>query len=409
MKQTIRLGSLVGVMALLLGGCDKGGEISSSVNPSDAPETIYSDFVDWDSDFSFIRVGPASGAIYQNENPEYSRDGTGKSCLFRPLGSYAKKEPATFLFPNYSEKYQFDYRDYSSTKELVFDFYNAEEKEINVAVGLAPSIPTAYTNTLTKTEWQTLAPKTWSTIKYQVDQTSLGFLFDVTKIDGFYVQFGNSGTRNEEEAPHIYLDNIKIERYIVAPPKGEGLRLDPMEFMNFEDPLQEMAVDVAGPADAKPDGGIVKATSVGLEAPSGDYIYSWTCHPSPKNNGYWSSIIFSSLVTEASILHQVDATLAKQLVLNFWIYNGTNSMKWMEFDFLYAEQTVYSSLQLKPKEWMKFSLSMEPALTKFENFAEGGKLRFVYPEYTENEDYPFYIDNLYFSWASETRPGSIEY
>ncbi len=409
MKQYRRNCILLLASSWCLGGCQAQQSSTSSADPIDAPETIYSDFNDWDTDFTLIRVGPTSGAVYLNEDPQYSRDGTGKSCLFRPLGSYSRKEAATFLFPNYSEKQGFDYRDYSKTKELVFDFYNAEDKELQVAVGLAPSIPTAYTNTLTKTVWQTLAAKAWTTITYQVDQTSLGFLFDVANIDGFYVQFANSGTRDEEKAPHVYLDNIKIERYIVAPPKGEGLRLEPMEFMNFEDPLQEMAIDVNGPADAKPEGGIVKATSVGLEAPSGDYIYSWTCHPSPKNTGSWSSVIFSSLVTQATILNQVDATLAKQLVLNFWVYNDTDAMKWMEQDFLYADQTVYCSLQLKPKTWMKFSLSMEEALTKFEGFAKGGKLRFVYPEYTEKEDYHFYFDNFYFSWASETHPGSIEY
>lgn len=394
--------------AVALVGCgdsdkkDNGGE-------SDARVFTYSDFEQWAPDFQLIRVGKYAGSISVNKNPEYAVGGKGQSCLFRPVGSYSNKSTAKFVFPTYSTLFSFDYRDFSDIQTITFQFYNAEEDEVKVSVGLTPKVESIDTSSSTESEWHVLAPKTWTTVEYNVDQTALGFLYDVTMIEGFYVEFENLGSRDIEDAPYIYLDDIVFKRYIVTPPMGEGLKISGMEFLDFEDELQKQTIGCDGPSNCKPEGKIVKASDYGIEATSGENVYSLTFKPGERNDGStWSWWTVSKVVTQSSILSKVTTEQARGLTLSIDLYNDTDEVQFLEFDFLYYEMATFNSLELKPGQWMTFKFSMKPVLEKYgEDFIKQGVIRIVYPEYIGESDKRFFIDNIHFEWTSESNPAEI--
>lgn len=399
--------------AFLFGGavftaCD--GKKDDDPGQSEDDQTfVYSDFEDWAPDFQLIRVGKYAGSVNVNKDPAYSAGGKGQSCLIRPVGSYASKGTAKFVFPTYSTLFSFDYRDFSDVQSISFQFYNAEDTEVNVSVGLTPTVTSIDTSTSTESEWHTLASKTWTTVEYKVNQTALGFLYDVTMIDGFYVEFENLGSREIEDAPYIYLDDIVFKKYLVTPPMGEGLKISGMEFLDFEDELQKQAISCDGPSNCKPEGKIVKASEYGIQATSGENVYSLTFKPGERNDGStWSWLVVSNVVTRSSILSKLTTEQAKDLVISIDLYNDTDEVQYLEFDFLYYEMAMFNSLELQPKQWMTFTFSMKPVLEKFgEDFAKQGVLRIVYPEFIGDSDRRFFIDNIRFEWASESNPSEI--
>lgn len=389
--------------------CEKEEEQQSSSAEESQTEFVYSDFDDWAPDFSTIRVLRNSGSIYVNEDPAYTIDGTGKSCLIRPLGSFTSGGSARFLFPTYSQMYGFDYRDFREIRSISFDFYNAEDHDLEVALGLVPKITNIDIFSTTKEVWQTLPSKQWTKVSYEVDQTALSFLYDISVMDGFYMAFPNAGSRLEEDAPRIYLDGIQISKYLVAPPIGEGLQLGEMEYLDFEDPLQEMAISSGGPSYCLPDANIVKAADRGIEAPSGEHVFEWVCHQGQKGDGSnWSYLVFSSIVTSTSIFGNLPMDEAMDLILSVDVYNDTETTRYIEFDYLYYEMAIFHSLEVEPKTWKTFHFSIGDALAKWgDAFQKVGQLRFVYPEYTEPEDMRLFIDNLRFDFASDILPGTI--
>lgn len=399
----------LGVTAL--GGCDgnSGGKDPAADEDVLEKSFVYSDFEDWAPDFQLIRVGKYAGSIEVNTDPAYSFGGKGQSCLIRPVGSYASKSTAKFTFPTHSTLFSFDYRDFSDVQSISFEFYNGEDKDVNVYVGLTPTVTSIDSSNSTEGEAHVLAPKTWTKVEYKVNQTALGFLYDVTMIEAFYVEFDNLGSRDIEDAPHVYLDEIVFNRYLVTPPKGEGLKINGMEFLDFEDRLQKQAVSCDGPAHCKPVGDIVKASDYGITAPSGEYVYSLTFKPGERNDGSaWSWMIISNVVTSSSMLAKVPFEQAKDLVLSIDFYNDTDHVEYLEFDFLYYEMATFNSLELQPKQWMTFTFSLKPVLEKYgEDFVKKGVLRAVYPEYIGENDIRFFFDNIRLNWASEENPSEI--
>ncbi len=404
---------VAGLVALLIGAsltsCQPSSSETSSLDQEDDTTISYATFEDWAPDFQLIRVERYAGSISVNTDPQYSAGGKGQSCLIRPVGSYSAKSSARFIFPTYSSVYHFDYRDFSSVQSLSFDFFNAEDKDIQVSLGLVPTIASIDTYSVTASQWQTLPSKQWTTLSYQVNQTALGFLYDVTNIAGFYIEFENLGSRDVALAPHLYLDNIAIHKYLVAPPIGEGLRIEGMNYLDFENSIESEAVTMDGPSVCKPEGKIVKASDVGLTAPSGDHIYQMTFKPGERNDGSrWAWWITSNVVTRSSLLATLPFEQAKDLVLEGDFYNDTDETQYLEFDFLYYSEAIFHSLMLPAKQWRHFTFAMRPVLEKYgEDFCQQGVLRVVCSEYIGDQNKQYYVDNFHFAWAVEVHPGTL--
>lgn len=402
MKKILRLLSLLlcVVLALSLFACKPD---QPDDNEDDATTIVYADFERWAPDIATIRVLDYAGAIHINKDKNFVKEGK-QSLLIHPLGRYTSGGNATFLFPTHSELYDFDYRDFRQTESISFEFYNAEDTVKKVAVGLTPKVKSTGEQTFTKLAWQDLAPKTWTTISYTVDTRSLGFVYDVKSIDGFYMTFENAGSRDEEDAPDIYLDNIVIHRLPYQPPQNESFVLNGMEYLDFEDVLQNGMIEVGGRAGQ--DAFIVKASSEivngqPLVAPSGENVLKMEFQPAAEVTKNFSYVCTSTIATQNSMFGKVSAADAKNMVIVLDIYNASDVTTYIEFDFLYYEDCIFGGFDLQPHQWHTFRFSMEEVLNKYKDFALHGKLRFVMSEFSGKESKVLYVDNIRFEWISD--------
>lgn len=404
MKKINKILSLILCGAATAGLCACGGSDKPNVPPetSDKEQVLYFDFEDFDTSFALIRMTDYCGAIHVNRDTRYAK---GKqSALVHPLGRYTSGDNATFVFPSSSTDCGFDYSDFRKTTSISFDFYNAEEEVVKVAVGLTPTIRSTGEITYTKLEWQNLQPNAWTTVKYEVDTRALGFVYDVSSIAGFYMTFENAGSRDEEDAHDIYLDDIYINRLTSAPPENESFVLDGMEYLDFEDKLQEGMIESGGRAGH--DAYIVKASDETvngqrLQATSGENVLKMQFDPVAQNTGGFSYIRFSDVVTQNSMFKGMTISDAKNMVLSFDIFNASNEVKYIEFDFLYYDDCIFGGFYLQPNQWTTVRYGLEDVLNKYKDFASHGKLRFVMSEFEGNESKVFYLDNVRFEWASD--------
>lgn len=389
------------LLAFSVCSCKKSGD-SGTPEPEKEPESIvYSDFESW-SNFSSIRVTLYSGALHVNKDTRYAKDK--QSLLIHPLGRYTSGGNATFIFPSYSETYNFDYRDFRKTKSISFDFYNAEKEVKKVAVGLTPKINDTENYTTTKLQWQDLAPEAWTTVYYEVDSKSLGFIYDVTNIAGFYMTFENAGSRDEEDAPDIYLDNIVLHRITQTPAVNEQFILGDTEFLDFEDDLQNGMIEIGGRAGQ--DAYIVKAADeivngTPLKATSGESVLKMEFQPVEEVTGNFSYVRFSDVVTKSSMFSKISAAEAEKMVISLDIYNACDVTTYIEFDFLYYEDCIFGGFDLAPHTWTTFRYRLDDVINKYPDFASHGKLRFVMSEFSGEKAKVFYLDNIRFEWAAD--------
>ena len=357
------------------------------------------DFKEWTPDFQVVKVVEYAGAIYVNKDKTFVSTGS-QSLEFRPLGSYANDDNPRFIFPISSELFEFDYRDLRSIEKITFDFYNAEDYDISIKIGLTPKLNAIDDTTFIGAQKFDLVANSWTKVEYSVDAEVIGFMYDITSIAGFYVEFPNSHTREEDEAPRIYMDNVVFNRYIVTPSVGKEMTLGRMEYLDFEQPQQSALLIINGPNRFIPQCGILKASDIGLEAPSGEYIYKIAFSPSTET-GSWTSIITSDIIIQKTILSKLTQSEMEQLVLSFWGYNDTDTEDYMEFNCFSGYAAVKSVAVMQPRKWTKFSISVKQLLEAMPLFAENGTIRFVKMEYTDNVNKVFYIDNICFEWAAD--------
>lgn len=364
----------------------------------------YADFEKWAPDFQLIRVAETSGALYVNKDPEYTKDGSGQSLLIRPLGTYSTGGDAYFYFPTYSQKFEFDYRDFSDIATITFEFYNAEDTATTVGMGIVPNLTHPRDITTVGAQYQELPAKTWTTLTYNVDATSLGYVCDVSMIGGFYISFPFSGTREEEEAPYVYLDGITFNRWAVKPPMGEGLKLKGMEYLDFENVLQEEMVELSGPKKCIPEGEIVKASTLGVEARSGENVYKLSYKPS-DSTGLWSTMAFKKEILQASVFSKLTEDQRKNTVFCMDIYNANDMECPLELDFYVGEHPARYYILMQPKQWCKVAIPMKEVLLVNPSFATDGWLGLHCTEYIgyEGDDRVFYIDNMRFDWAGNVK------
>lgn len=360
---------------------------------------VYADYEKWAPDFQVVKVLENAGAIYVNNDKEFVSTGS-QSLQFRPLGSYANDDNPRFIFPISSELFEFDYRDLRSVEKITFDFYNAEDADINIKIGLTPKLSAITETVFIGAKEFTLVANSWTKVEYSVDAEAIGFMYDITTIAGFYVEFPNSHTRNEYEAPRIYMDNVVFNKYVITPSTGKAMSLGRMEYLDFEQQQQSALLKINGPNRFIPECGIINASDIGLEAPSGEYIYKIAFSPSTET-GSWTSIITSDIIIQKTILSKLTQSEMEQLVLSFWGYNDTEIQDYIEFNCFSGNAAVKNVAVMQPKTWTKFSISLKQLLDAMPLFAENGTIRFVKMEYTENVNKVFYIDNICFEWAAD--------
>jgi hypothetical protein len=216
--------------------------------------------------------------------------------------------------------------------------------------------------------------------------------------------FENAVSRDEEDAPDIYLDNIVLHRLTHAPVENESFVLGDMEYLDFEDTLQNGMLELGGRAGQ--DAYIVKAADelIGgtpLKATSGENVLKMAFKPVEQTTGNFSYVRFSNIITQNSMFSKVSMEEAQNMVIALDIYNANDETTYIEFDFMLHDDCIFGGFDLQPHAWTTVRYRVDEILSKYKDFAQYGKLRFVMSEFTGEKERVFYVDNMRFEWATD--------
>lgn len=429
---TIASLGLTAVALLALGACKKGGDTSASEQPKEERSLTWTiaDFETWETGMQLIRTGNYFGAMYLNTDTQYVKSGK-QSMLMHPLGGYRTGTAPLFFFPTSSELFEFDNRDFTDANKITFEFYNAEETPVNVTVGLI-------TNFRTTNEWQTtsfsyepLAPNQWTTVTYTVDTSALSIGCDVKNIPGVYVAFENANSRDEADAPDVYLDDVVLTRYEVAPEIKELVQVEGNDYIDFEDDWNEYVIGVRN-TDLAPKTEIVKASDykVGpvpaegeedtrqpLQAQSGEKVLRLLASPGQKSKTFWPGVTFAEALFKKSIFADLDETDYGRVTFSFDVYNNTpqsvhdqekepNGQRFgVNFYNSGGGKTKQYVHYAKPYEWTTFSILLKDLYNDWQAryandtslFDNPGEFSILWGEFNVGGEREFFVDNIRFT------------
>ncbi|MBQ8309198.1 MAG: hypothetical protein IJX96_05125 [Clostridia bacterium] len=387
------------------------------------------DFETWETGMQLVRVFKDFGKIELNTDATYTKSGNGSARIL-PMGGYRTGTVPVFSFPTYSETLGFDNRDFSDANEITFEFYNAEETPVNVAVGLmTKASPSDYE--ATPFEYQPLAPKQWTTVSYTVNTSVLSIDKDVTDMQAIYVAFENIRSRDTADAPEIYLDDVVLTRYETAPEIENVLELDETEYLDFEKSWQKYVIS-ARETPTAPVSTIKKAseckigeipeegeadTRETLTAVSGENVLHVVMPVSEGVNTYYPGVSFSEKLLQTSMFNGLsdgeygntkfgfdimynEPEIQRISVLFFTAPSKSGTRKSMEINF---------PEKLKPFEWTRIEFTLKDLYerwqTKYPNnkdlFTNPGKIEITWGEFNGGKDRDFYLDNMGFTVAEK--------
>lgn len=415
-----------------------GGFIAcdASVNPAptdkpqqqtNALEWVVADFETWQTGMQLIRTGDSFGAIHWNKDTKYIKKGAG-SALLHPLGGYRTGKMPLMFFPTSSELFQFDYSDFSAVNTITFEFFNAEETPVNVAVGLLTSLRTTNEWTTTSFDYKALEPQKWTTVTYTVDTSALSISYDVTDIPGIYVAFENVHSREEADAPNIYLDEVVLRKHKVAPEIKDLVKVEGNGYLDFEEAWNEHVINIRN-TDCMPSMSIVKAsdclvgsepiqgqedTRTPLVAKSGEKVLRLNAPMGANKKTFWPGILFSKALMERSVFGRMDKSDYARVTFSMDIFNNSEATgderntlaQRFGITFMNASGNKYIqyAFYVNPYEWYTYTMSMYDLYNdwqaKYPNntevFDAPGQVQIVWGEYNEGKEREFFIDNMHF-------------
>ena len=405
--------------------CSPKDEPSDDEQTERSLEWTVADFETWETGMQLVRVFKDFGKIELNTDATYAKSGSGSARIL-PMGGYRTGTVPVFSFPTVSETLGFDNRDFSDAKEITFEFYNAEETPVNVAVGLMMSAsPADYEGT--PFEYQPLAPQQWTTVSYTVNTSVLSIDKDVTNVQAIYVAFENIRSRDTADAPEIYLDDVVLTRYETAPEITNVLALGETEYLDFEKDWQKYVISAREtptapvstiekasdckigeePADGEAD------TRETLTAVSGENVLHVVMPVSEDENTYYPGVSFSEKLLQTSMFNGLPESEYGNTKFGFDIMYNEPEIQRISVLFFSApsKSGTRKSLEinfpekLTPCEWTRIEFTLKDLYerwqAKYPNnkdlFTNPGRIEITWGEFNGGKDRDFYLDNMGFT------------
>ena len=418
---------------LTIGACTNDSSSDDGTDETPVRELTWTvaDFETWETGMQLIRIRDLFGALHENSDPAFVKSGE-KSLEIRPMGGYFSPGVPIFSFPTVSERFGYDNSDFTDAKEITFEFYNNEEEPINVSVGVTTEF-SKKTVKSTPFNYQPLAPKQWTTVKYTLNHNMLAIDYDLKAIEGIYVAFENSHSLYEADAPEIYLDDVVLHRYETVPTIQNIIELDEYEFLDFEKEWQQYVMR-AKSTDAAPTATIRKASDckVGvkpadgeedtretLTAPSGENVLHIQMPADKTGTTYNPALMISDKVFKQSYFNGLPESEYGNVKMGFDIFVDSDTMPRLLF-MLHSDKNglvdanenlrVIENVQslLKPYEWVRIEFTIKDLYEAYQVtnpnnkdlFLSPGEVYFQWRSF-QGEDKDVYIDNIGFTWEEK--------
>lgn len=236
MKKRVLLLSLISTLSLI--GCSNKKEENPSEQESNKVKDNVVEFYNFEQyapDFELIRLGNYFGKVSVNTDTNFVKGGL-QSAKLQPLGSYANDTKPFLYFELASERFNYDYTDLNYLYSFTFWIYNTSTETKEMDVGVATSNENIQNVPLSGGMTYYLK-NGWNKITYFPDIEEIYLPKGGTKVSGIYFEFENVKSRDIEDAPVYYVDDITlkvkpefreivIEKInIVAPKEGDTIRI----------------------------------------------------------------------------------------------------------------------------------------------------------------------------------------
>lgn len=343
MKKIFLIFAITLITALsLFSGCSTPSEGDKDLSD----DIIIADFEKWAPDFQLIRIMNDFGAVNVNGDLTYVKNGK-YSAKLQPLGSYSMGQIPYLYFPLQSSLFGFDYCDFSKAEKITASIYNAEEYDVNMLMGLITKIVNVDSVIREQGKYFVLEPG-WNDIEYLIDLNILSMAYDIKDFQGIYFLFENAGSRDIEDAPVLYVDDIII-RQAKEPKAIENLIiLDTNEIANFEKLYQAYIFSVDSPKfKCIPELELVSASDYGIAATSGTRVLRMVTKAGDAAEETWPRITLAEKIMQASNLKNIDPDDYENTYFCFDVYNNTDK------NMIFYPQ-FYSSGE---RNWQPFALT----------------------------------------------------
>lgn len=223
-KSTTFITSLLLAALVSVSSFSHGLPVKAANAPVNEPTNAANLVNDYESqkDLNSMMMYSVLGKVSVNETEEYVSHGKASAkvtVMADPFG-----DVWDHVFPSLYQAMKIkkdgrDYTDFSTTGTVEFDVFNATEEEQKIGLALRYS----YYDGNGTTEWFTLAPNAWTTVRYNVVRETIPASTTngktIRKVEGVYFYF-----ERPDEERIFYLDAVRL--YPTSEPIGESVKGD---------------------------------------------------------------------------------------------------------------------------------------------------------------------------------------
>jgi hypothetical protein len=361
-------------------------------NPTDSKKIDLADFEQYKPDFQLRRLMNNFGAVNVNKDEKYVKSGK-VSAKLQPLGGYAQAKTPFLYFPLESERFEYNYTDMTKYESVSMWVYNAETATKNMEIGLVTSITDI--NTVEKIAGMvcSLVPG-WNKVVYYPDLDIINLSYDVTAIPGVYIGFDNANSRDLEDAPVFYVDDVVITKTDVVKEFRDIIELDPGEIANFEKDYQKNILSlIVANAKCVPDMSIVTSAEAGVTATSGNKMLKVVTKPGDTPELTWPMFVIPEKVVRKSGYMNIPREDWSKYQICFDVYAETAAKTFYPefFGSGGAGWKAYNVRAVKG-QWSTFRLSLSDMVEA--HVSDPGYIRIAWAEYVTGGEMTFYFDNF---------------
>ena len=394
-KIALFLSSMLALTAMsVFAGCKNGDDSSDSQPQAEPTKIVLSDFETFEPDFQLMRLMNGFGAVEVNTDKTYVKSGE-TSAKILPLGRYSDKSQPYFYVPLQSERFAYDYTDFTYYENISMWMYNASAENKIIKVGLITDIGDV--NVAERAEGKIVSLKAgWNKIVYKPDLNLLNIMYDVTDIKGLYLEFEHTHSRELSDAPVYYLDDIVISSLGEQQSISTNLEFDEGEIINFEKEYQRygVAYDVSK-SSCIPELKVVSAKEEGVSASSGEYMLKVVTKPGESDRATWPRIVIPEKIIRSCGYMNIPEDQWGNYKISFDVYAVTAEKEFYPEFYGQGGANIDNSYNVKAKvgEWRTFSVKLSD-IRKPENLTNPGKFAIAWGEYVGAGETTFYFDNF---------------
>lgn len=391
-----KLLSIILSITLMMTALSFTGCAPTTETPTESDQIVLANFEQFEPDFQLIRLVDGFGSVSVNKDKKFVKGGN-VSAKLQPLGDYASGKRPVMYIPFASERFDYDYKNMLKFETISMWVYNAENEYKTMEIGFVTGIVDLYSVSKVFGKNVSLKPG-WNRINYYPDHSALNIASDVTNYYGLYLSFDHVHSRDVNDAPVFYVDDVELKKAKEDVVVENVLVFDQNEIVDWEKAYQQSIYTYnTVRQDLLPDLKIVTSEEAGITASSGDKMLKIVTKQGETLNASYPGFVIVDKVLKMSGYMNIGMDEWTNYDLCFDVYaENTDITLFAEFycdGNMFAGRKVHSVVA-KKGQWTTFRKSFMEFLT--DNIKKPGQFILCYAEDPAPIQKVFYFDNFRF-------------